>query len=155
LEEQLVTTSPLGTNTVTQIGLVVGNIEEAVQAWSALLGVPAPDIIITDTVDVAHTEYRQQSTLARAKLAFFHLGQVDLELIEPIGEPSTWRDQLEAHGSSLHHIAFHVKGMPDRIEVLAAYGLPLLQRGDYTGGHYAYLDGSQQYGAIVELLEND
>jgi methylmalonyl-CoA/ethylmalonyl-CoA epimerase len=149
------TTSPLGTSTVTQIGLVVSNIKETVQAWSALLGVPAPEIQVTDTVDVAHTEYRQQSTPARAKLAFFHLGQVDLELIEPIGEPSTWRDQLEAHGSSLHHIAFHVKGMPDQLEALAAHGLPLLQRGDYTGGRYAYLDGTERYGLILELLEND
>ena len=149
------TTSPLGTNTVTQIGLVVSNIEEAVQAWSALLGVTPPEIVLTDTVDIAHTEYRQQATPARAKLAFFQLGQVDLELIEPIGEPSTWRDQLAAHGSSLHHIAFHVQGMRDRIEALAAHGLPLIQRGDYTGGRYAYLDGSQSYGAIVELLEND
>jgi methylmalonyl-CoA/ethylmalonyl-CoA epimerase len=149
------TTSPLGSNTVTQIGLVVSNIEEVVRAWSVLLGVPAPEIVLTDTVDIAHTEYRQQATSARAKLAFFQLGQVDLELIEPIGEPSTWHDQLATHGSSLHHIAFHVQGMPERIEALAAYGLPLLQRGDYTGGCYAYLDGSQQYGAIVELLEND
>ena len=149
------TTSPLGTNTVTQIGLVVSNIEDTVRAWSALLGVPAPEIQITDTVDVAHTEYRQQATAARAKLAFFHLGQVDLELIEPIGEPSTWHDQLDAHGSSLHHIAFHVQGMKDRIEALAAYDLSLIQRGDYTGGRYAYLDGSEKYGAIVELLEND
>jgi len=149
------TTSPLGTNTVTQIGLVVSNIEDTVRAWSALLGVPAPEIQITDTVDVAHTEYRQQATPARAKLAFFHLGQVDLEMIEPIGEPSTWHDQLKAHGSSLHHIAFHVQGMKDRIEALAAYDLSLIQRGDYTGGRYAYLDGSEKYGAIVELLEND
>jgi hypothetical protein len=134
---------------------VVSNIEETVRVWSALLGAPAPEIVITDAVDVAHTEYRQQATPARAKLAFFHLGQVDLELIEPIGEPSTWRDQLEAHGSSLHHIAFHVHGMKDRIEALAAYDLPLIQRGDYTGGRYAYLDGSEKFGAIVELLEND
>ncbi len=148
-------TSPLGTNTVTQIGLIVSNIEETVQAWSALLGVPAPEIQITDTVDVAHTEYRQQPSPARAKLAFFHLGQVDLELIEPIGEPSTWRDQLEEHGPSLHHIAFQVKGMADRLEALASHDLALLQRGDYTGGRYAYLDGRNRYGAILELLEND
>jgi Glyoxalase/Bleomycin resistance protein/Dioxygenase superfamily len=149
------TASPLGTNMVTQIGLVVSNIVETVRAWSVLLGVTPPEIVLTDTVDIAHTEYRQQATPARAKLAFFHLGQVDLELIEPIDEPSTWHDQLAAHGSSLHHIAFHVQGMPERIEALAAYDLSLLQRGDYTGGRYAYLDGNQQYGAIIELLEND
>jgi methylmalonyl-CoA/ethylmalonyl-CoA epimerase len=149
------TSSPLGTNTVTQIGLVVPNIKNAIQAWSALLGVPAPDILVTDPVDRARTEYLGQPTPARAKLAFFNLGQVVLELIEPIGEPSTWNDQLKAHGPSLHHIAFEIKGMADCLTALAEHGMPLLQRGEYEGGRYAYVDGSEQFGAVVELLEND
>ena len=149
------TSSPLGSNTLTQIGLVVPNIEEAVEAWSRLLGVPPPKIITSDTVELAHTEYRQQPTPARAKLAFFPLGQVTLELIEPLGQPSTWQDQLTAAGPSLHHIAFQIKGMADTLTVLAEQGLPLVQRGDYEGGRYAYLDGQQQFGAVVELLEND
>ena len=149
------TTIPLGSTTVTQIGLVVPNIEEAVQAWSSLLGVDPPKIITTDPVEQAHTEYRQHPTPARAKLAFFPLGQVTLELIEPLGEPSTWQDQLTAAGPSLHHIAFQIKGMAERVAVLAEHGLPLVQRGDYTGGRYAYLDGQQKFGAVVELLEND
>jgi methylmalonyl-CoA/ethylmalonyl-CoA epimerase len=149
------TDSPLGTNTVTQIGLVVRNIEDAVQAWSAVLGVPAPGLLITEPVDRAHTEYQHQLTTARAKLAFFHLGPVVLELIEPMGEPSTWHDQLEVHGPSLHHIAFEVKGLSDRLTTLATHGMSLLQRGEYQGGRYAYLDGLEQFGTIVELLEND
>jgi methylmalonyl-CoA/ethylmalonyl-CoA epimerase len=147
--------SPLGANTVTQIGLVVPHIENAVQSWSALLGVPAPDILVTDPVERARTEYQGQPTPARAKLAFFDLGQVVLELIEPVGEPSTWNDQLEAHGPSLHHIAFEIKGMADCLTALAEHGMPLLQRGEYEGGRYAYVDGSEQFGAVVELLEND
>ncbi|MEP7356685.1 MAG: VOC family protein [Anaerolineales bacterium] len=149
------TSSPLGSSTVTPIGLVVANIEEAVAAWSSLLGVTPPKIIITDTVDLAHTEYQQQPTPARARLAFFPLGQVTLELIEPVGEPSTWNDQLAAAGPSLHHIAFQIKGMAERIAVLGEQGLPLVQRGDYSGGRYAYLDGQKKFGAVVELLEND
>jgi methylmalonyl-CoA/ethylmalonyl-CoA epimerase len=147
--------TPLGTNTVMQIGLVVHNIEEAAQAWSLLLGVPCPDIIVTDPVDLAHTEYQDQPTLARAKLTFFQMGQVTLELIEPIGEPSTWNDQLVTHGQSLHHIAFEVKGMTETLSVLAEHGLPLVQRGEYQGGRYAYVDGQQRYGTVIELLEND
>ena len=147
--------APLGSNTVMQIGLVVHNIEDAIRAWSLLLGVPPPSIIVTDSVDLAHTEYQNHPTPARAKLAFFQLGQVALELIEPIGEPSTWRDQLLTHGQSLHHIAFETKGMPERLTALAGQGLPLLQRGEYQGGRYAYLDGREPFGTIVELLEND
>ena len=149
------TDTPLGSNTITQIGLVVPNLEEAVQAWSRLLGFPPTRIVTTDPVDQAHTEYHQQLTPARAKLAFFPLGQVTLELIEPLGEPSTWQDQLTASGPSLHHIAFQIKGMAERLTVLAEHGLPLVQRGDYKGGRYAYLDGQQKFGAVVELLEND
>jgi methylmalonyl-CoA/ethylmalonyl-CoA epimerase len=140
---------------LTQVGLVVANIEQAARDWAALLGVPVPNISTTDSVDLAHTEHNGQPTAARARLAFFHFGPVALELIEPLGEPSTWNDQLAAHGPSLHHIAFEVKGMPEVLAQLAAAGLPLAQRGDYTGGRYAYIESGQRLGAVIELLENN
>jgi catechol 2,3-dioxygenase-like lactoylglutathione lyase family enzyme len=145
----------LGTTTVTQVGIIVRDIETKARAWADVLGLPVPKIMITDTVDLAHTEYQGEATPARAKLAFFHLGQVDLELIEPIGGPSTWKEQLDQHGESLHHIAFVIKGMKEKIAYLEAKSIPLVQRGDYTGGRYAYLDGANQLGAVLELLEND
>jgi hypothetical protein len=111
--------------------------------------------MISDTYELAQTEYRGKPSPARAKLAFFNLGQVELELIEPVGKPSTWQDQLDQHGDSLHHIAFEIKGMPEKVAYLEARGLSLVQRGEYPGGRYAYLDGSVQLGAILELLEND
>lgn len=145
----------LGTNIVTQVGIVVRDIETKARAWSQILGLPMPDIIITDEYDKARTEYNGRPTPARAKLAFFNMGQVSVELIEPIDGPSTWKDQLDAHGDSIHHIAFVIKGMADRIAYLAGNGVPLVQRGEYTGGRYAYLDGTAQLGAVLELLEND
>jgi catechol 2,3-dioxygenase-like lactoylglutathione lyase family enzyme len=145
----------LGTTTITQVGIIVSDIETKARAWSQILGLPMPQIIITDTVDVAQTAYQGQPSPARAKLAFFHMGQVDIELIEPIGEPSTWKDQLDQHGDSLHHIAFRIKGMPEKLAYLAAKGAPTIQRGEYRGGRYAYVDSSAQLGAVVELLEND
>ena len=149
------TNQALGTTTVTQVGIIVTDIEAKAQAWADVLGLPVPEIIITDAVDVAQTEYEGKSTPARAKLAFFHLGQVELELIEPIDGPSTWKDQLDEHGESLHHIAFVIDGMQEKIAFLESKGLSLVQRGEYTGGRYAYVDGTAQLGAILELLEND
>jgi methylmalonyl-CoA/ethylmalonyl-CoA epimerase len=149
------TSNSLGTTTITQIALVVRDIEATAQAWAELLGVPAPKIIVTEDYDLTHAHYKGQPTTARAKLAFFPMGQVTLELIEPIDEPSTWHDQLAAHGMSLHHIAFHVTGMRERLPALADLGLPVVQQGEYHGGRYAYLDGQARYGAVVELLEND
>jgi catechol 2,3-dioxygenase-like lactoylglutathione lyase family enzyme len=147
--------SPLGSTTITQVAIIVRDIEAKAKAWAEVLGMSVPPIVITDPVEQAHTEYHGQSTAARARLVFFRLGQVALELIEPICEPSTWNDQLAAHGESLHHIAFQIKGMKERVAVLGEHGIPLVQRGDYRGGRYVYLDGTERLGAVLELLEND
>lgn len=149
------TNQALGTTTVTQVGVIVADIEAKAKAWADLLGVPVPEVIITDGFDLAQTEYKGEATLARAKLAFFNLGQVDLELIEPIDSPSTWKDQLDQHGDSLHHIAFVINGMQKKVAYLNTNGIPLIQRGEYTGGRYAYVDGTGSLGMILELLEND
>ncbi|WP_049823071.1 VOC family protein [Thermobaculum terrenum] len=147
--EKLSDVSALGP--IVQVGMVVKDIEKAARRWAALLGSPMPEVIVTAPWEQAHTEYRGAPTPARAKLAFFHLGQVDLELIEPIDGPSTWQDHLQTHGESIHHVAFRVQDMEEVIAALEAKGLSLLQRGDYTGGRYAYLEDS---GAIIELLED-
>jgi catechol 2,3-dioxygenase-like lactoylglutathione lyase family enzyme len=144
-----------GITRITQVGIIVQDIEAKAQAWAEVLGLPVPGIMISDTYELAQTEYKGKPSPARAKLAFFSLGQVELELIEPVGEPSTWQDQLDQHGDSLHHIAFEIKGMPEKVAYLEARGISLVQRGEYPGGRYAYLDGNVELGAILELLEND
>ena len=151
----MMTEQTLGTTIITQAGIIVQDIEAKARAWAEVLGLPVPEIMITDTYERAQTEYDGKPSNARAKLAFFHLGQVDLELIEPVGKPSTWQDQLDEHGDSLHHIAFEIKGMSGKVAYLEAKGLPLVQRGEYPGGRYAYINGNAQLGAILELLEND
>lgn len=140
---------------VVQIGLIVRDVEATAQAYAALLGVDVPEWSLTGPVEEAHTRYRGEPTEARAKLAFFRLGDLQIELIEPVGGPSTWREFLDLHGEGVHHIAFLVDGMREQVATLEAHGMPLVQRGDYTGGRYAYIDGSKQLKVILELLEND
>jgi len=146
----------LGTIRLAQVGIVVRDIERAARAWADLLGLPLPEIRVTDPPEITHAEYGGRPTPARAKLAFFHLENVDIELIEPVGEPSTWQDQLERHGDSLHHLAFRlpsVEAMMEKLPSLEARGLPLIQRGDWRpNGRYLYLDGTARLGTIIELL---
>jgi methylmalonyl-CoA/ethylmalonyl-CoA epimerase len=148
-------TDTLETGPIAQIAVVVGDIESKARAWAKLFGKPVPEIRITDSVETAHTEYRGEPTPARAKLAFLRFGDLSVELIEPIDGPSTWRDQLEAHGDSLHHIAFRIQGMTEVLELLDGQGISLVQRGEYTGGRYAYCDAERELGLVLELLEND
>jgi len=149
------TEAALGTDLIVQVGLVVADVEATARAWSEILGLPMPEIRITDAYDFAGTEYEGAPTSARARMAFFNMGQVDIELLEPIGEPSTWNDQLRRHGPSLHHIAVEVAGMPERRAYLEGRGVKLIQRGEFVGGRYAYFDSLAKLGTILELLEHD
>ena len=42
-----------------------------------------------------------------------------------------------------------------RLAVLERERMPLLQKGEYAGGRYAYIDTLKDLKVIVELLEND
>jgi 4-hydroxyphenylpyruvate dioxygenase-like putative hemolysin len=148
-------TQGIGTTTITQVGIVVRDIEKSIDHYMQVFGVTQrPSAIITDTVDAAHTNLRGESTEARAKLAFFPMGQVTIELIEPVGGPSTWKEFLDTHGEGVHHIAFQVKGTDQVVQFLEGQGVPFVQQGDYTGGMYTYVDGAPKLGVMLELLEN-
>jgi 4-hydroxyphenylpyruvate dioxygenase-like putative hemolysin len=82
------------------------------------------------------------------------MGQVSLELIEPIGGPSTWREFLDQRGEGVHHIAFVVRDTDEVVELLEGKGVGVIQQGDYTGGRYTYVDSAPTLGVILELLEN-
>jgi methylmalonyl-CoA/ethylmalonyl-CoA epimerase len=144
----------IGTNIVTQIGLVVKDIDKAIDAYVDILGLPRPTVVVTDGYDKAQTTYRGQPSQATAKLAFFDLGQVQIELIEPVGGPSTWKEVLDQRGDGIHHIAFQVKGTDQVVAYLEGKGVELVQQGRYTGGMYSYMDASNSLGLILELLEN-
>ncbi len=146
----------INTNIVTQVGFLVNDIETAAQAFADFLGVEKPFIKTTNPYDFARTEYKGQPTQARSKLAFFKVGpSLDIELIEPDHEPSTWREDLDRKGEGFHHIAFIIEGMKEKIMLLERDNMPLLQKGEYKNGRYAYIDAVKELKTVIELLEND
>lgn len=141
-----------GKRQITQIGIVVNNIDEASKKWAAILGFEkVPDVIITDEYAKANTQFEGNPTDARTKLAFFRLENLTIELIEPVGKRSTWYKHLKKHGEGFHHIAFGVEGMEQNIAYLENKGGKLVQKGDFTGGSYSYVD-LPNVGVIFELL---
>ena len=147
------TESSMGTHVVTQIAVVVKDIDKAIEAYSRIFGLSKPDVMLTDPTH-AHATYRGVPTNAQAKLAFFHLGQVDLELIEPVVGDSVWQEVLDKKGEGVHHIAFQIKGTDGVTDFLDQNGIPTIQQGQYTGGMYTYVDSEPQLGVMLELLEN-
>ncbi|MCL2200211.1 MAG: VOC family protein [Defluviitaleaceae bacterium] len=146
----------LGTNLVVQVGILVHDIEKTGAAYAAVLGMEKPSWSWTGTREEAETEYHGKPSEARAKLMFFSVGgNMTIELIEPDEHPSTWRDDLNKNGEGVHHLAFNIRGMKETVARLEANGMPLIQKGEYPGGRYAYIDSNAQLKTLVELLEND
>jgi len=145
----------LGTNVIAQIAILVNDIDKTSEVYADVLGVDKPKWFWTEGYKETQTEYKGEPSDAKAKLAFFNMGNLQLELIEPDQQPSTWRDHLNEHGEGLHHIAFIIKGMKEKIAFFESKGMKLIQKGEYTGGRYAYLDTIPQMKILLELLEND
>lgn len=145
----------IGTHIVCQVGIIVKDIKKTVEAYRDVFGFDEPRMVESGTLEEAHTVYRGEPTKARCKLAFFNVGpQLDIELIEPDEFPSTWREFLDNHGEGVHHIAFTVKDTDKVLAYFEGKGIPTVQKGDYPGGRYAYVDSFPQLKVMIETLEN-
>lgn len=140
--------------TITQVAVVVKDIEKARQAWAQVLGVKVPEVSIAESHFSRPTLYRGNPSDAKAKLAFFSMDNLQLELIEPLGGNSTWQEYLDTHGEGIHHIAFAVRGIDGIEELFDLQGCPTVQRGGWDGGAYSYIEASKDLGCVLELLEN-
>jgi methylmalonyl-CoA/ethylmalonyl-CoA epimerase len=145
----------LDSDVVIQIGLIVKDVQKAAKHYAEVFGFPEPAIVPIADDAFAKTEYRSRSSAAKGKAAFFNLGQVQMELIEPVGTPSTWEEFLRTHGEGIHHIAVKTEEMKEAQKFLASKGMETIQQGGWDGGQYAYVDCSDQLGTILELLHFD
>lgn len=138
-----------------QVGIIVKDIENSVKAWATFLGnEDIPDIMVASGSELNPTKYKGKPTDAKARLAFFQLDNITIELIEPIGGPSTWQEFLDTKGEGIHHIAFNIKGMKKQIKNFEANGIPMVQHGGWDTGEYGYFDGGNGLALIIELLEH-
>ncbi len=138
-----------------QVGIIVENVEKSARNWAEFLGLENPPAIsVARGSELNPTQYNGKPSNATAKLAFFNLDNITIELIEPDGEPSTWQEFLDTKGEGIHHIAFNVKGMETYIENFTDHGIPMIQHGGWDTGEYSYMDGSEKLALIIELLEH-
>jgi len=148
----------LNTNAVIQVGLIVKDIEKTKKKWAEFFGVPVPATIDAGDYEITQTKYKGKAApKAKCKMAFFDAGQgMQLELIQPNGEKSTWQDFLDKKGEGIHHIAFGVKGTKKILETCEKAGIKCTQQGKYGdgGGEYAYLDTVKDLKCIIETLES-
>lgn len=149
----------LNTNIVTQVALVVRDIEAVKTAWAALLGVPVPPTQLPGEYSVTGTTYRgRPAPEAGCLMAFLDVSPTtQLEIIQPNGATSAWQDFLDEHGEGVHHLAFHVTDTDARLAALnAEFGWETVQRGKYgdASGEYGYVDSVGDLKVMLETLES-
>lgn len=138
-----------------QVAIVVRDIEAAKKHYASLFSLPVPETIVT-AADVRQ-EFNDQPTNAQTKLAFFDLGGVQLELVEPMGGDSAWQKGLDENGEGFHHIAFWIPDGPEpnaeTVTHLQNHGFVRVHRGDMGGdGEFAYHEGP--HNVTIETLQS-
>lgn len=145
----------LETNIICHIAVVTKDIEKMAGNYAQIFGFKEPNIISVDSA-VAQPEYfRGRPIKADHKMAYFKMGLIQLELIEPTAEPSVWREFLDKHGEGIHHIAFYVKDLNQTAEFFETKGMPVIQKGGENGKGYNYIDATGKLGLVLEILEKN
>ncbi len=135
----------LSRHRVTNVGIVVGSIEETAGAFSNIFGlgvspIRAVDLALPGVAIVSH---------GAARIAYLRLNGVAIKLIEPRSD-GPLAQVLERHGNRAHHLGFDVgKAFPvvlARLEQLG--GRILLGRRDLG---YTLVDFSDAFGMVLEL----
>ena len=146
-----------GLKKVVQVAIVVRDIEASSKLWAELLGMPVPEISTTRPGHEVKEIYRGKPSEGQVKLTFFNLGQVVIELLQPISEGTSWKEFLDEKGEGVQHLGFQVED-PDKTSAeLEKAGYPIIHQGRYDSddGTYIYHETLDALGVVVELLHSD
>ena len=124
------------------VGIAVADLDEAVRMYRTVLGMEPDEI-----VDVPERGMR---------IAFFTLGEVQLELLASTREDSNIAGFLEKRGPGMHHLAFLVDDVAAALERLKEKGVQLIDVEPKRGGRgnrIAFLHPRAMGGVLVELCE--
>lgn len=129
---------------ISHIGIAVTNIEEATPFYRDVLGM----------------KYEGCEIVAeqKVKVAFFAVGESRIELLEATEPDSPVAKFLEKNGPGVHHIAYEVADLEQRLLALKTAGLRLIDEVPRTGAHHtriAFLHPKASGGVLTELCQPD
>ena len=94
----------------------------------------------------------------KVKTAFFKVGEVKIELLEPTSPESTIAKFIEKNNGrpGIHHIAFNVESVAEALKEAEAAGLQLIDKAPRKGAEnlmIAFLHPKSTCGVLTELCE--
>ena len=127
---------------ISHIGIAVTSIEAAAPFYRDVLG-----------MEFEGTEVVAEQ---KVKVAFFAVGESRIELLEPTADDSPVAKFLDKNGPGVHHVAYEVADLEQRLAALKAVGVRLIDEAPRTGAHntrIAFMHPKASGGVLTELCE--
>jgi methylmalonyl-CoA/ethylmalonyl-CoA epimerase len=136
------------------VGVVVGDMEKAIARFSSLgFGPFAGPNGTRSTIISFHGELRGKPADWKVNISKAKMGDVLLELLQPLDGPSALKEFLESSGEGLHHLGFMVDDMRSELPVMIGQGARVLTSAiNEKGSGFAYLE-SAAGGVLMELRQ--
>lgn len=136
----------IGARAVNHIGIAVRSLADQRTYYEDVLG--------------AAYEGTEEVPSQKVRVAFYRLGPaaapVRLELLEPTANDSPVARFLDRRGEGVHHVAYTVAGIDDRLRELGEAGIERIDERSRPGAHdmrIAFLHPASTGGVLTELCE--
>ena len=126
---------------VDHVAIAVKNLDEALKTFENLLGHKAAQV----------KEVPDQ----KIKAAMIHVGDVEIELIQPTDPGTGVAKFLESKGEGVHHICFEVDDVDKELQAMAAKGVETIDKKGRPGlaGKIGFLHPKSTKGVLIELAQ--
>ncbi|WP_294567705.1 VOC family protein [uncultured Arthrobacter sp.] len=99
------------------------------------LGIGPWRVYTFDSATVTDRTYHGEAADYAIKVCFADVGDLAVELMQPLYGPSIFQEHLDKHGEGVHHLAFDCEELPweQRLEQFTQRGFPSTQSGKFMG----------------------
>lgn len=127
---------------IDHIAVAVKSIDEAARFYTEVLGLALS----------APEEVAEQQT----RVAFVQIGEVRIELVEPMSDDSPVAKFIERRGQGIHHICYETGDIEATLEALKEKDVPLIDQTPRIGAHearIAFVHPKGVSGVLTELSQ--
>ncbi|MFI3174308.1 MAG: VOC family protein [Bacillota bacterium] len=142
-----------------QIGILVKDLDSYLKKLDEVFGMgPFRIAEYPPQGATPYREYRGKDGNFTAKFCFYHLGNIELELIQPLSGDNIWSDHIEKHGEGLHHLKFLVPEHEPVQKYLNENGYVISQQGQGVGPNahrvWTFYETYQDIGFDLEIMND-
>src|SRR5579859_5964929 len=107
-------------NKIDHLGIAVKSLDEAIPYYEKALGLKCAG--------------REEVASQKVRTAFFHCGEVHIELLEPMDPESPIAKFLEKNpAGGIHHVAFGTDDVASQLKQAAGAGIKLIHQAPFEG----------------------